>query len=148
MHAEFFFSFLRTGSTADQDLECSPLLSSVKNSATDAQECRRVSGKRKSSAPWWRQPAIIHLSSLTTFTSSACSWADTLALVTVFEANGLASAPVIVAGSEEQKKEYLGRLTSEPLIASYCELGRERTFLSLSPTLRESAFTYKRQDGH
>ncbi|KAK4057753.1 hypothetical protein OIO90_001401 [Microbotryomycetes sp. JL221] len=39
---------------------------------------------------------------------------------TVFEANGLASAPVIVAGTDEQKKEYLGRLTAEPLIASYC----------------------------
>ncbi|KAK4046378.1 hypothetical protein OIV83_006101 [Microbotryomycetes sp. JL201] len=39
---------------------------------------------------------------------------------TVFEANGLASAPVIVAGSDEQKREYLGRLTAEPLIASYC----------------------------
>src|SRR3954470_16345296 len=34
--------------------------------------------------------------------------------------NSLASAPVIVAGSEEQKKEYLGRLTSEFLFCSYC----------------------------
>jgi acyl-CoA dehydrogenase len=38
---------------------------------------------------------------------------------TVMESNGLASAPVIVAGSEEQKKEFLGRLTSEPLYAAY-----------------------------
>ncbi|ORY80261.1 acyl-CoA dehydrogenase/oxidase [Leucosporidium creatinivorum] len=39
---------------------------------------------------------------------------------TVLEANGLASAPVIVAGNEQQKKKYLGRLTEEPLIAAYC----------------------------
>ena len=36
------------------------------------------------------------------------------------EANGLASAPVIIAGSEEQKKKYLGRLTEAPLQAAYC----------------------------
>lgn len=42
----------------------------------------------------------------------------------VLEANGLASAPVIVAGSEEQKAKYLGRLTEEPLIAAYCECCR------------------------
>jgi acyl-CoA dehydrogenase len=36
------------------------------------------------------------------------------------EANALASAPVIVAGSEEIKKEFLGRLTSEPLFSAYC----------------------------
>jgi acyl-CoA dehydrogenase len=41
-------------------------------------------------------------------------------IMTAMEANHLASAPVIVAGSEEQKKEYLGRLTREPLFAAYC----------------------------
>jgi acyl-CoA dehydrogenase len=34
--------------------------------------------------------------------------------------NGLATAPVILGGSEEIKKEYLGRLTEAPLLASFC----------------------------
>jgi acyl-CoA dehydrogenase len=34
--------------------------------------------------------------------------------------NGLASTPVLIAGSEEVKKEYLGRLTEAPLLASFC----------------------------
>lgn len=38
---------------------------------------------------------------------------------TAIEANGLAEAPVIVAGSEEIKKKYLGRMTEEPLVAAY-----------------------------
>jgi acyl-CoA dehydrogenase len=41
-------------------------------------------------------------------------------IMTAMEANGLASAPVIIAGSEEQKKKYLGRLTEAPLQAAYC----------------------------
>ncbi len=40
-------------------------------------------------------------------------------IATAMEANALAAAPVIVAGSEEQKKEFLGRLTAEPLFAAY-----------------------------
>lgn len=39
---------------------------------------------------------------------------------TAMEANTLASAPVLVAGSDEQKKEFLGRLTAEPKLAAYC----------------------------
>ncbi|CAO1627959.1 unnamed protein product [Parajaminaea phylloscopi] len=39
---------------------------------------------------------------------------------TAIEANGLAEAPVLVAGSKEQKAKYLGRMTEEPLVASYC----------------------------
>ncbi len=35
-------------------------------------------------------------------------------------ANGLASAPVGLGGSEEVKKEYLGMLTEEPKLASFC----------------------------
>src|SRR3954465_7501565 len=35
-------------------------------------------------------------------------------------ANGLASAPVSLGGSEEVKKEYLGMLTEEPKLASFC----------------------------
>src|SRR2546426_2155298 len=34
--------------------------------------------------------------------------------------NGLASTPVMIGGSEEIKKEYLGRLTEAPLLASFC----------------------------
>jgi acyl-CoA dehydrogenase len=41
-------------------------------------------------------------------------------IATAMEANTLAAAPVIVAGSEEVKKEFLGRLTSEPKFAAYC----------------------------
>jgi acyl-CoA dehydrogenase len=47
------------------------------------------------------------------------SWACT-GIATAMEANGLAAAPVIVAGSEEIKKEFLGRLTSEPVFSAYC----------------------------
>jgi len=39
---------------------------------------------------------------------------------TAIEANGLAEAPVLVAGNDEQKAKYLGRMTEEPLVASYC----------------------------
>ncbi|GAA5915932.1 hypothetical protein JCM6882_000183 [Rhodosporidiobolus microsporus] len=38
---------------------------------------------------------------------------------TAIEANGLASAPVLVAGSDAQKRKYLGRLTEEPLMCAY-----------------------------
>src|SRR6476620_6260244 len=41
-------------------------------------------------------------------------------IATAMEANTLASAPVIVAGNDDQKKEFLGRLSSEPLFAAYC----------------------------
>ncbi|EIW67929.1 acyl-CoA dehydrogenase [Tremella mesenterica] len=39
---------------------------------------------------------------------------------TAMEANGLAEAPLIVAASHETKMKYLGRMTEEPLMASYC----------------------------
>jgi acyl-CoA dehydrogenase len=35
-------------------------------------------------------------------------------------ANGLASAPVSIGGSDETKKKYLGMLTEEPKLASFC----------------------------
>ena len=38
---------------------------------------------------------------------------------TAMEANGLAEAPVIVAGTDAQKKKYLGRMTEAPLLAAY-----------------------------
>ncbi len=39
---------------------------------------------------------------------------------TSFLGNGLALTPIKLAGSEEQKKKYLGMLTAEPILASYC----------------------------
>jgi acyl-CoA dehydrogenase len=39
---------------------------------------------------------------------------------TTLMANGLASAPVMIGGSEEIKREYLGMLTEEPRLASFC----------------------------
>ncbi len=41
-------------------------------------------------------------------------------MATALEANGLAAAPVIVAGNPEQKKQFLGMLTAEPKYAAYC----------------------------
>eukprot|EP00051_Salpingoeca_urceolata_P010903 m.133968 g.133968 ORF g.133968 m.133968 type:complete len:410 (-) comp16900_c0_seq5:99-1328(-) len=38
---------------------------------------------------------------------------------TAMEANGLAEMPVILAGNDQQKTKYLGRMTEEPLVASY-----------------------------
>ncbi|KAI3617208.1 hypothetical protein CBS9595_003117 [Malassezia furfur] len=38
---------------------------------------------------------------------------------TAIEANGLAEAPLLVAGNDRQKAKYLGRMTEEPLVASY-----------------------------
>ncbi len=35
-------------------------------------------------------------------------------------ANTLASLPLLIAGSDEQKKKFLGRLVSEPVFAAYC----------------------------
>jgi acyl-CoA dehydrogenase len=34
--------------------------------------------------------------------------------------NGLALTPIVLGGNEEQKKKYLGMLTAEPIMASYC----------------------------
>src|SRR5437588_5508146 len=39
---------------------------------------------------------------------------------TTLACNGLATAPVVIGGSEEIKREYLGRLTEAPLLASFC----------------------------
>ncbi|MDX6652378.1 MAG: acyl-CoA dehydrogenase [Solirubrobacterales bacterium] len=39
---------------------------------------------------------------------------------TSLTANGLASAPVILGGSDETKKKYLGMLAEEPKLASFC----------------------------
>src|ERR1700693_1453279 len=39
---------------------------------------------------------------------------------TSLSCNGLATAPIVLAASEELKKEYLGRLAEAPLLASFC----------------------------
>ncbi|MGI8428334.1 MAG: acyl-CoA dehydrogenase family protein [Solirubrobacteraceae bacterium] len=39
---------------------------------------------------------------------------------TSLSCNGLATAPVALAGSEELKRDYLGRLSEAPLLASFC----------------------------
>lgn len=39
---------------------------------------------------------------------------------TAIEGNSLAAAPLMVAGNTEQKQEFLGMLTREPLLAAYC----------------------------
>jgi len=41
-------------------------------------------------------------------------------IATAMEANTLAAAPIIVAGNDEQKREFLGQLASEPKFAAYC----------------------------
>jgi acyl-CoA dehydrogenase len=41
-------------------------------------------------------------------------------MYTALEANSLAQAPVLVAGSPEQKKEFLGPMTEAPILAAYC----------------------------
>ncbi|MBC7385634.1 MAG: acyl-CoA dehydrogenase family protein [Cryobacterium sp.] len=41
-------------------------------------------------------------------------------MCTAMEANALAAAPVMVAGNDAQKAEFLGMLTAEPKFAAYC----------------------------
>jgi acyl-CoA dehydrogenase len=47
----------------------------------------------------------------------AWGWAG---IATTLEASGLASAPLLLGGSEKLKKEYLVGLTEAPLLASFC----------------------------
>jgi acyl-CoA dehydrogenase len=46
------------------------------------------------------------------------AWGDA-AIATTIGANGLATAPVLLGGSEELKREYVGRLAEAPLLAAY-----------------------------
>uniref|UniRef100_A0AAV2L8Y5 Medium-chain specific acyl-CoA dehydrogenase, mitochondrial n=1 Tax=Knipowitschia caucasica TaxID=637954 RepID=A0AAV2L8Y5_KNICA len=39
---------------------------------------------------------------------------------TAIEANSLGQMPVIIAGTDEQKRKYLGRMVEEPLMCAYC----------------------------
>ena len=40
-------------------------------------------------------------------------------IMTAIEANGLGSMPIMIAGNNEQKKKYLGRLIEEPVMCAY-----------------------------
>ena len=44
----------------------------------------------------------------------------------------LGAMPLIIAGTDEQKKKYLGRLLAEPIFAAYC-CSRARRRLATSP---------------
>jgi acyl-CoA dehydrogenase len=46
------------------------------------------------------------------------AWGDA-AIATTIGANGLASAPVLLGGSEQVKHDYLGRMSEAPLLASF-----------------------------
>uniref|UniRef100_A0A2I3S4I3 Medium-chain specific acyl-CoA dehydrogenase, mitochondrial n=1 Tax=Pan troglodytes TaxID=9598 RepID=A0A2I3S4I3_PANTR len=39
---------------------------------------------------------------------------------TAIEGNSLGQMPIIIAGNDQQKKKYLGRMTEEPLMCAYC----------------------------
>lgn len=41
-------------------------------------------------------------------------------IMTALEGSTLATAPVVIGGSKEQQKKYLGRLLEEPVVAAYC----------------------------
>jgi acyl-CoA dehydrogenase len=67
---------------------------------------------------------------------------------TAAEANGLAEAPVILAGNDAQKKKYLGRMTEEALMCAYCvtEPGLGLfVYLELDPTLLEQKLKLSRR---
>jgi acyl-CoA dehydrogenase len=59
-------------------------------------------------------------------------------------ANGLALTPIKLAGTEEQKKKYLGMLTAEPIFASYAttEPGAGSDVAGLSTTFRKVGDDY------
>jgi acyl-CoA dehydrogenase len=59
-------------------------------------------------------------------------------------ANGLAATPVIIAGSEEQQKRYLGQLTNEFSFAAFCitEPGAGSDVAGMSTTYRRVGDTF------
>lgn len=57
-------------------------------------------------------------------TLDGCMFAEKIAygctgILTALEANGLGSMPIMLAGNDEQKKSYLGRLIEEPILCAY-----------------------------
>src|ERR1035437_5993364 len=65
-------------------------------------------------------------------------------IATPMEANALASAPVMVAGNDAQKKQFLGMLTGEPKYAAYCvtEAGAGSDVAGLSTTAKKVGDDY------
>ncbi len=61
-------------------------------------------------------PGLDHLSGV--LLEEELGWGCSGIATSVF-ANGLAAAPLIIGGSDELKKEYLGRLVEEPKLASF-----------------------------
>jgi len=63
---------------------------------------------------------------------------------TIIAVNDLAATPLLLAGNDEQKREYLGRLTSDCLFAGYAltEPGSGSDAASLSATYREVGDEY------
>ena len=64
-------------------------------------------------------------------------------------ANSLAALPLMIAGTDEQKKTFLGRLTGEPIFASYCcsepEAGSDVAGLSTKVTRKGDEFVLSGQ---
>jgi acyl-CoA dehydrogenase len=64
-------------------------------------------------------------------------------------ANNLAAMPLIIAGSEEQKAKFLGRLTREPIFAAYCcsepDAGSDVAGLSTKVTRRGDEYVLNGQ---
>ncbi|NWU03842.1 ACADM protein, partial [Urocynchramus pylzowi] len=70
-------------------------------------------------------PSCLPTGGLGLGTFEACLITEELAygctgVQTAIEANSLGQMPVIIAGNEQQKKKYLGRMTEEPLMCAYC----------------------------
>lgn len=51
-------------------------------------------------------------------TAEELAWADA-GMMTAMEINSVAEIPVMLAGTEEQKREYLGRMVAAPIQAAY-----------------------------
>ena len=65
-------------------------------------------------------------------------------MATTIAANGLGATPLLIAGTDEQKKEYLGRLTAKCSFAAYAitEPGSGSDAASLSTTYKEDGDGY------
>ncbi|EAX06399.1 acyl-CoA dehydrogenase medium chain [Homo sapiens] len=67
----------------------------------------------------------LNLGGLGLGTFDACLISEELAygctgVQTAIEGNSLGQMPIIIAGNDQQKKKYLGRMTEEPLMCAYC----------------------------
>lgn len=66
------------------------------------------------------------------------AYAD-MGFCTAAEINTVAEVPLLLAGTEAQKKSWLGRMTEEPLVAAYCvtEAGAGSDVAGLKTTARK-----------